>query len=306
MQRAMPALVALLIGAGAFVAAFGVNTVIGSLVAPDETVAGAAGDLEGLGGSAPQAQMSSNRSGPRAKSEQVYLDGILCRNVFDPESISDCQDRVKSNRGGGSGAMSDLPVTLVGTMVADPAEYSVAFIREDGKETGSFGISDSLLDAVIIGIEQDRVKVRRSNRSEEFITMDEERREKKPERRASSNADDDEEGIEKVGENKFVVSRDLLDKYINDIESISRMGRALLHRGPDGEFDGYRLSAIRRNTLADKLGIRNGDVVHSVNGQSLNSVQSAMEAYQTMTSENAFSFEVTRRGQKVDLDYSVE
>jgi type II secretion system protein C len=250
--------------------------------------------------------MSSNRSGPRAKSEQVYLDGILCRNVFDPESISDCQDRVKSNRGGGSGAMSDLPVTLVGTMVADPAEYSVAFIREDGKETGSFGISDSLLDAVIIGIEQDRVKVRRSNRSEEFITMDEERREKKPERRASSNADDDEEGIEKVGENKFVVSRDLLDKYINDIESISRMGRALLHRGPDGEFDGYRLSAIRRNTLADKLGIRNGDVVHSVNGQSLNSVQSAMEAYQTMTSENAFSFEVTRRGQKVDLDYSVE
>ena len=306
MQRAMPALVALLIGAGAFVAAFGVNSAIGTLVAPDETVAGATGILEGSENSKPLAQMANSGTGPRAKSEKVYLDGILCRNVFDPESIGDCQERLKSSRAGGSGAMSDLPVTLVGTMVADPVQYSVAFIREEGKETGSFGISDPLLDAVIIGIEQDRVKVRRSNRSEEYITMDEERREKKPERRTSSSADDDEEGIEKVGDNKFVVSRELLDKYINDIESISRMGRALLHRGPDGEFDGYRLSAIRRNTLADKLGIRNGDVVHSVNGQSLNSVQSAMEAYQTMTNENAFSFEVTRRGQKVALDYTVE
>jgi general secretion pathway protein C len=84
------------------------------------------------------------------------------------------------------------------------------------------------------------------------------------------------------------------------------MGRALLHRGPDGQFDGYRLSAIRRNTLADKLGIKNGDVIHSVNGKSLNSMSAAMDAYQTLTSENEFSFEVTRRGEKLSLGYDVQ
>ena len=305
MQRAMPVLVSVLIAAVAFGAAFAVNTVIGSLVAPSEEIAAATGGLDTVAA----VNRDSSSSRPRGKSEQVYLDGILCRNVFDPASIANCEERLKAKRGGGtsSGALSDLPVTLVGTMVARPATYSVAFIREDDKETGSFGIGDKLLDATVIAIEEKRVKVRRGNNAEEYISMDDAPEEKR-ERRTTSNdsTGESEEGIEKVGENKFVVSRDLIDKYINDIESISRMGRALLHRGPDGEFDGYRLSAIRRNTIADKLGIRNGDVIHSVNGKPLNSVQSAMEAYQTMMSENNFSFEVTRRGQKTQLDYEVD
>ena len=101
------------------------------------------------------------------------------------------------------------------------------------------------------------------------------------------------------------VSKDVFDKYINDLEGISRMGRALLHRGPDGEFDGYRLSAIRRNTLADQLGIKNGDIIHAVNGQSLNSVQSAMNAYNTLRTDSSFCFEISRRGSPTELCYEV-
>ena len=102
-----------------------------------------------------------------------------------------------------------------------------------------------------------------------------------------------------------VVSKDVFDKYINDLEGISRMGRALLHRGADGEFDGYRLSAIRRNTLADQLGIKNGDIIHAVNGQPLNSVQSAMNAYNTLRTDSSFCFEISRRGSPTELCYEV-
>ena len=93
------------------------------------------------------------------------------------------------------------------------------------------------------------------------------------------------------------------------VESLSKLARALLHRGPDGEYDGYRLSAIRRGSLADKLGIRNGDIIHSVNGTTLNSVQGAMAAFQSLSGGTSpgsgFKFEVTRRGQPVTLSYSV-
>ena len=84
------------------------------------------------------------------------------------------------------------------------------------------------------------------------------------------------------------------------------MGRAIPHRGPDGQIDGYRLSGIRRNSLGEKLGIRNGDIVHAVNGQALTSMQGAMSAYTSLQNESSFSFEVTRRGQKMKLDYSVQ
>jgi type II secretory pathway component PulC len=38
----------------------------------------------------------------------------------------------------------------------------------------------------------------------------------------------------------------------------------------------------------------------------LNSVQGAMQALQTLQSENSLKFEVTRRGQPVALNYVVE
>ena len=118
-------------------------------------------------------------------------------------------------------------------------------------------------------------------------------------------AEPSEDGVEQVGDNKWSVPRSLLDKYIGDLGAASKLGRALLHRGPDGNYDGYRLSAIRSGSLADQLGIKNGDVVHSVNGQSLDSMQAAMGAYNTMQNESNFCIDVTRRGEKQTLCYDV-
>ena len=298
MQRALPAIVMLVATLGSAGGAWGVNALVAFQVAPDEPVPLVASEVNPSDTS--RAMAIAEPTQPRAQSERTYLEGILCRNMFDPDAVGDCALSEQGN----SGALSDLPVTLVGTMVARPAGYSVAFIVEEGQEAGSYGIDDALLDATVIAIAQHEVTVRRKNGREEILRM-EEGEQRKPARTASNSEDSDDE-VTKLGDNRYAVSRDLIDKYINDIESISRMGRALLHRGTDGEYDGYRLSAIRRNTLADKLGIRNGDVIHAVNGKDLNSVQSAMEAYQTMASEGNFSFEVTRRGQRTTLDYEVQ
>ena len=83
------------------------------------------------------------------------------------------------------------------------------------------------------------------------------------------------------------------------------MGRALLHRGPDGQFDGYRMSAIRRDTLPDKLGIKNGDIVHEVNGYPLNSSSGAMTAFQSLQSESSFQFDISRRNNRRTIKYDV-
>jgi len=85
------------------------------------------------------------------------------------------------------------------------------------------------------------------------------------------------------------------------IDAISRTGRALLHRGPDGEFDGFRVSAIRRGSLADSCGLKNGDIVHEVGGHALDSMESAMAAYQLLASESEIAVQITRRGEPVTL-----
>ena len=65
------------------------------------------------------------------------------------------------------------------------------------------------------------------------------------------------------------------------------------------------MTGIRRKSIFYKLGIKNGDVVHSVNGKPLTSMSSAMDAYNSLQSAKDFSFEVTRRKQKRTFEYDV-
>ena len=162
-----------------------------------------------------------------------------------------------------------------------------------------------LHDREIAAIEPRRVKLRAPDGGEDWLVVDAEGMTAAAPSETTGEGEPTAEGITQTGENKYQISRDVFDKNINDLESISRMGRALLHRGADGEFDGYRLSSIRRGSLAEQIGIKNGDVIHSVNGEPLNSVQAAMNAYNTMKGQSQFCLEVSRRGSPTELCYDV-
>ena len=96
-----------------------------------------------------------------------------------------------------------------------------------------------------------------------------------------------------------------MDEALANVETLATKMRVVPHKGSDGAVDGYRLSAIRRGSLFDKLGIKNGDVVHGVNGMPLTNTDGAFQAFQTLQTESAFTFEVTRRNQRQTFEYEV-
>ncbi|MBX2796240.1 MAG: hypothetical protein KTR31_01185 [Myxococcales bacterium] len=300
MSRTLP--IALLVLATLFSggSAWAVNLMIGSYAA-----------VEGAVQSTPVAKNSSRRAKarsatPRALTVEQYLDGIMRRNLFDKDVISTWNPNPKGDSD--TEARSELKVRLLGTIVASPESFSSALIAdEEDPYPRGYSIGDELHNREVIKIEVKQVTLKRLDNGEiELLTIDD-TLSAAPRASAPKPSSGGEDGaVQEAGDNKYTVSRDLFDKYINDLEGISRMGRALLHRGPDGEFDGYRLSAIRRNTLADQLGIKNGDIIHAVNGQSLDSVQAAMGAYNTLKTDSNFCFEITRRGSPVELCYDVQ
>lgn len=97
-----------------------------------------------------------------------------------------------------------------------------------------------------------------------------------------------------------------LREAMQDPEAAARMGRALLHRGEDGQFDGFRLSAIRRGSLGDRLGLKNGDIVHEIDGVPLVSLQAAMEAYAKSAAKERIQVQITRRGEPVTLQIPMD
>jgi len=296
-KRGLPILLAFVLTVMSAGAALGVNQVIRRVAMPPEQV--------GAAPSVASARSTPTPSRPRARTIEQYLDGIMGRNLFDTAIITAWAAR-KPGAAGDSMARSELHVKLLGTVVATPEAFSSALITdEEDPFPKGYSVGDKLYDREVVKIAKQTVRLERRDGQIEILTVDDEITTSPGSAVASTGDGSDEGGVTETGENKFAVSKDLFDKYINDVEGISRMGRALLHRGPDGEFDGYRLSAIRRNTLADQLGIKNGDIIHSVNGENLTSVQAAMGAYNTMKSQSNFCFEITRRGSPMELCYDV-
>jgi len=77
--------------------------------------------------------------------------------------------------------------------------------------------------------------------------------------------------------------------------------RFVPHTGPEGRGDGVRVAAIRRGSLPNRLGFKNGDVVRAVNGHPLTDTTSILEVWEATAAETRFTFDIVRRGEPVTL-----
>lgn len=68
---------------------------------------------------------------------------------------------------------------------------------------------------------------------------------------------------------------------------------------------GYRLVAIQNSTLLNSLGLQPGDILLSVNGRAMSSVQEGLAAYQQIKSGGQVTVEINRNGQRETRVYNV-
>lgn len=137
-------------------------------------------------------------------------------------------------------------------------------------------------------------------------TREPSRRPVRPGREALGEPAPHEGHITSVDEWSYTIDRAYMATELADIDGFKRQGRIIPHRNEAGETDGFRISGIRRRSLADALGFRNGDIVHSVGEQPLDSMQSAMDAYQILQDADQFTVELSRRGQRHTISYEVQ
>ena len=253
-----------------------------------------------------RSKRSAAKSGS-SLSEDSYVKNIINRSIFDSSKVNE-KLSAKPDLNPEDGVLSDLDVTLLGTVVAVPVEYSVALIKDNKSNTSSpYALGDNLLnDAQIIGVEQKRVLLKRSNGSIEYNEIGEQEDEggSRSKSKGAAGGDDD-GGVTKEGPNKYIVDQAVLDQLLENPEQLASQVRVIPHKDEGGQIDGYRLSGIRRNSIFYKLGVKNGDIIHNVNGMPLDSMSNAMDAYNSLGSSKNFSFEITRRRQKQNFDYEV-
>lgn len=102
--------------------------------------------------------------------------------------------------------------------------------------------------------------------------------------------------IDKVGAAMWTVEQGLVDEYSGDLDRLDSLARARRHRNLQGEIDGYYIDRIRRDNQLFDAGIRNGDVVHAVNGDPTRNTLQVIKAFYKHRKAKVIRVDLTRRG----------
>jgi hypothetical protein len=111
-------------------------------------------------------------------------------------------------------------------------------------------------------------------------------------------------GICKLSEYRYEIRRSTLDLALGNLGFLSRYVRVAVALRDDKPL-GFRLFAIRADGPIAKLGLRNGDVLVSVNGLDIATPDRALDAYSKLRTAKHLVLGLMRDGRELRHEYSV-
>lgn len=112
------------------------------------------------------------------------------------------------------------------------------------------------------------------------------------------------QGVEVISDTEYVVDRSEVDNAMENMSQLFTQIRAVPHF-EGGEATGFRLFAIRRGSLFDKIGLKNGDIIRSINGQVMNDPTRALALLEQLRDARDLAVAVTRNRKDQTINYTV-
>ena len=206
---------------------------------------------------------------------------------------------------------SSLRAKLLGTTLANVAEWSIATLLDmDASKASPYRVDDEILGAKIVSIELRRVIVVNEGRREYIDATEPSGGSGRPAVKAPPKKDNksaepsDASGIRATAANTYEVPRDELQKAMDNMSQLASQAR-IVPSFKNGESQGFKIFAIKPNSLYTKLGIQNGDIIKRVNGFDINSPDKALELYSKLQSSNRIEIEFERGNTAVRKTYNI-
>lgn len=253
----------------------------------------------------------------RAASRYDY-NVIVDRNIFDSTNkvsqLNKPKDEGKSfvsrRRTDGPPVPTSLPVKLLGTLVSSNPSLSLATISASGKaDSDQYGVGDRLMgEAVITSIERNRVYILR-NGAKEYIESDDAKGEKGAapmfmRDTAPVAALAPAGGIKEVAPGKYNIDKSRIEQVMANLNEVMTQARVVPHFD-NGKAAGWKIFAIKPNSIYQELNLQNGDIIQRINGVEVDSPAKALEMYQQLASESHVTIDVVRNGAKQTFDYDI-
>lgn len=232
--------------------------------------------------------LSEDPGANKAKSTLNSYSVIAQRNLF---GVS----KSESNSAKQKETVSSLSLRLVGTNV-NSSGSSFAIIEDTkSKNQDVFDINDSIFDqAKLVVVMAESVKIERNGKEEVLLLQDSDVS-SSPNNEGSSPTED---------RTDYSITEGELSAELANLPKLLSQARAVPYFR-NGKSIGMRLFAIRSGSIYEKLGLKNGDIIKSVNNNSLSDPTQALRLFEQLKNERSIGVATERGGQDLQLNYNI-
>ncbi len=248
--------------------------------------------------------------------DQASIDLILKRNIFNSEGKADDE---KAKKGGDDIAITDLPIRVLGIIYGGDPYTGIALVENTAKKiTNSFLINDQIeSDATLERIEIDRLIILRADGRREAAVLERQDIVRSSRKRGKAKAAGEsgdrgfasgappdsfkEPGFDRKG-GQGEMSLDYKNKLLTtDFAQVLQDAKATPNI-VDGEVRGFRLDRIRNDSIYQKAGLQNDDVIEEINGIPLSDAAQAIKLLNSLRNEPNIDIQYRRGGAKQTLN----
>ncbi|MCI5066700.1 hypothetical protein MRY87_13345 [bacterium] len=185
-----------------------------------------------------------------------------------------------------------LPFGLVGTFVSGTGN-SVAIIEEEKKKVQEvFAVGEEVFElATLKSVHASYVELDRDGKRE-ILSLDE----------GSTGGGD---GAAPEGAEEIVVDENELTSALDNLPLLLTQARAVPYF-KEGKSVGLRLFAIKTGSLYDKIGLKNGDILKTINGKNLGDFSQAMKLFEQLREERNLTLQLERNRKPSTYYYRIE
>ena len=230
---------------------------------------------------------------------------------------------------------SDLNVKLMGCMVADQSDYSLAMIQDgESQETYVVSVGDYLPgEAEVVRIERDRIYIRRNGQLE-FIQLEQTiggdpspvsinrisgspasnqrvaaQIQKQAERAAGRPRQTGGESggslVQQRNDNEYVLSRRELERTLENPEKVINDAQ-MIKNFKGEEKSGLRIVGVTPDGIFSGLGFETNDVIRSINGKKVDNPADAKRMFKELRDSDSLDVRVERNGETLEKRFELD
>ena len=244
------------------------------------------------------------RARPVAAQPSVDVAEIVTRNIFcsrcdglEPEVPVPPPER--------------LPLQLLAILYAPPPSdpsRSLAVVRDtEDRSLHAVVIGDQLRDATVVEMGPARIQLREGFHLHTLALLAQPAQPPAPAPVVASPSDplatELARGVRQLAEGSYEIDRATLNAVLANTSALQ--GARVTPELRDGHAAGFRLSGVRAGGPFARIGLRNGDVVVSINGLALTQAESALDAFVKLRSASHLSLGLEREGRRMTHEYRI-